>query len=82
MSYHLGHAVTAHSVDESTGRVRVEYTVRSETEGEAPTTGTEEADVLICAEGPAAPSRAVYLPDVKREYSGYLAFRGLLVHAP
>ncbi|KAJ7485013.1 monooxygenase [Mycena galericulata] len=81
MSYRLGHAVTGHSVDAATGRVRVEYSVRSEAEGAPPTTGTEEADVLIVAEGPAAPSRDVYLPDVKREYSGYLAFRGLVPEA-
>jgi 2-polyprenyl-6-methoxyphenol hydroxylase-like FAD-dependent oxidoreductase len=35
-----------------------------------------EADIVIAADGPSSTIRAMYLPDVKRTYAGYVAWRG------
>lgn len=39
-------------------------------------TKTEEADIVIAADGPSSSIRAQYFPDVKRTYAGYVAWRG------
>jgi 2-polyprenyl-6-methoxyphenol hydroxylase-like FAD-dependent oxidoreductase len=37
---------------------------------------TTEADLVIAADGPSSTIRGMYLPDVKRTYAGYVAWRG------
>ncbi|KAF1914549.1 monooxygenase [Ampelomyces quisqualis] len=37
---------------------------------------TTEADLVIAADGPSSTLRAKYLPDIKRTYAGYVAWRG------
>jgi 2-polyprenyl-6-methoxyphenol hydroxylase-like FAD-dependent oxidoreductase len=39
-------------------------------------TSTTEADIVIAADGPSSTIRAMYLPEVKRTYAGYVAWRG------
>jgi 2-polyprenyl-6-methoxyphenol hydroxylase-like FAD-dependent oxidoreductase len=39
-------------------------------------TTTTDADLVIAADGPSSTIRARYLPDVKRQYVGYVAWRG------
>jgi len=39
-------------------------------------TTTAEADLVIAADGPSSSIRASYLPDIKRTYAGYVAWRG------
>ena len=39
-------------------------------------TFTTEADLVIAADGPSSSVRAMYFPDVKRQYAGYVAWRG------
>ncbi|KAF2033926.1 FAD/NAD(P)-binding domain-containing protein [Setomelanomma holmii] len=39
-------------------------------------TSTAEADLIIAADGPSSSVRAMYLPEIKRTYAGYVAWRG------
>jgi 2-polyprenyl-6-methoxyphenol hydroxylase-like FAD-dependent oxidoreductase len=39
-------------------------------------TSTTDADIVIAADGPSSTIRARYLPQVKRTYAGYVAWRG------
>lgn len=39
-------------------------------------TSTTDADLVIAADGPSSTIRARYVPDVKRTYAGYVAWRG------
>ena len=39
-------------------------------------TFTTDADLVIAADGPSSKIRAEYFPDVRREYAGYVAWRG------
>jgi 2-polyprenyl-6-methoxyphenol hydroxylase-like FAD-dependent oxidoreductase len=39
-------------------------------------TSTTDADIVIAADGPSSTIRAMYLPEVKRTYAGYVAWRG------
>ena len=39
-------------------------------------TSTTKVDLVIAADGPSSTIRAMYLPDVKRTYAGYVAWRG------
>lgn len=39
-------------------------------------TSTVAADLIIAADGPSSKIRQLYLPDIKRTYAGYVAWRG------
>lgn len=41
-------------------------------------TSTKEADLVIGADGPNSVIRAKYIPSVRRRYSGYVAWRGMV----
>lgn len=52
------------------GKVAVEW------EGRDGKQGTEEADMVIAADGPSSTLRGILDPGVKRKYVGYVAWRG------
>ncbi|CAO2652441.1 Nn.00g007240.m01.CDS01 [Neocucurbitaria sp. VM-36] len=39
-------------------------------------TFTTDADLIVAADGPSSSTRAMYFPDIKRRYAGYVAWRG------
>ncbi len=67
-AYEYGHMVR--SVKDLGGRVEVEY------EDRMGSVDATLADLVIGADGPSSTLRNMLLPDVKREYAGYVAWRG------
>lgn len=66
--YEYGHLVK--NVKDSGEQVEVEYQGK---DGELSRT---TADLVIGADGPSSSLRAIFMPEVKREYVGYVAWRG------
>lgn len=69
-AYEYGHIVT--NVKDLGEKVEIEYEERS---GKVNTT---TADFVIGADGPSSTLRKILLPEVKREYAGYIAWRGTI----
>ena len=67
-TYEYGHTVK--QVEEVGEQVKIEYGDR---EGNVEMT---MADLVIGADGPSSTLRKILFPDVKREYAGYVAWRG------
>lgn len=72
-SLHLhGHKVTSFE-SLSSGGVRVFYT---DITCDPPTSGHEDCDILVAADGPSSTIRSHVFPEVRRTYAGYCALRG------
>jgi 2,6-dihydroxypyridine 3-monooxygenase len=67
--YRLGAAVTGFDQDADGVTVRVADRT------------PERADLLVCADGVSSAARARLLPDVRPQYSGYVAWRGMVPEA-
>lgn len=64
--YHLGHRVTGFEQDGDEVRVVLAGG------------GRERCDLLVCADGIHSTARRLLLPDLPREYAGYVAWRGIV----
>lgn len=69
--YHMGAALTGAEGGENGSPVTAEVEGR----------GRVEADLLVCADGAQSPSRRRLLPEVRPDYAGYVAWRGVLDEA-
>ena len=72
--YRHGHAVSDVRSGEG-DRIEVEY---HDFEGNK---RPEAADLVVGADGPSSTLRKVLMPDVKREYAGYVAWRGTVLES-
>ena len=72
-SYDYGHTVK--NIRDVGNKIEIEY---EEKEG---TKGSINADLLIGADGPSSTLRSILMPEVKREYAGYVAWRGTVPEA-
>jgi 2-polyprenyl-6-methoxyphenol hydroxylase-like FAD-dependent oxidoreductase len=78
VAYEYGCTVTDIKVPESTSSSGLDYSepVKITIKHKTGETLTTDADIVIAADGPSSTIRARYLPDVKRTYAGYVAWRG------
>jgi 2-polyprenyl-6-methoxyphenol hydroxylase-like FAD-dependent oxidoreductase len=78
VAYEYGCTVTDIKVPESTSSSGLNYSepVKITIKHKTGETSTTDADIVIAADGPSSTIRARYLPDVKRTYAGYVAWRG------
>lgn len=74
--YLYGHKVTSLK-DVGEDGVEVEYELE-EKDGKG---GRLKADLVIAADGPSSTIREILLPEVKRKYVGYVAWRGTVLES-
>lgn len=72
--YLYGHKVTTIKRD-SEGRLSVDF---QDIDGKE---GNLEADLVFAADGPSSTVRELLLPEVKRRYAGYVAWRGTVLES-
>lgn len=68
--YEYGHLVTG--LDDRKDQVEIHFKNRDGKQGRT------SADLVIGADGPSSTMRKILLPDVKRQYAGYVAWRGTI----
>ena len=73
-AYRHGHTVSDVRSGKG-GRIEVEY---HDLEGN---TRSETADLVVGADGPSSTLRKILMPDMKREYAGYVAWRGTVLES-
>lgn len=77
-AYEYGCTVTDIKAPDATSTAKLDFsepvqlTIKHHT-GE---TSSTEADLVIAADGPSSTIRGMYLPEIKRTYAGYVAWRG------
>lgn len=78
VAYEYGCSVTAVEAPCTTSGTSVDYSdpVKVTIKSYSGQTFTTDADLVIAADGPSSAVRAIYVPDVKRTYAGYVAWRG------
>ncbi|KAF1942945.1 FAD/NAD(P)-binding domain-containing protein [Clathrospora elynae] len=77
-SYEYGCTITGIEAPKTSSSSELNFSepVKVTTQHHSGETSTTEADLVIAADGPSSKIRAEYFPDVKREYVGYVAWRG------
>jgi 2-polyprenyl-6-methoxyphenol hydroxylase-like FAD-dependent oxidoreductase len=78
VAYDYGCTVTEIKAPESTSNSGLDYSepVKITIQHHDGETSTTDADLVIAADGPSSTIRALFLPDIKRTYAGYVAWRG------
>jgi 2-polyprenyl-6-methoxyphenol hydroxylase-like FAD-dependent oxidoreductase len=78
VAYDYGCTATDIKTPESASSSGLDYSepVRITIQHHDGNTSTTNADLVIAADGPSSTIRARYLPDIKRKYAGYVAWRG------
>jgi 2-polyprenyl-6-methoxyphenol hydroxylase-like FAD-dependent oxidoreductase len=69
--YDYGHTVK-NILDKQGSKVEVQY------ENKDGVSSSSTADLVIAADGPSSTIRKIFLPNVEREYTGYVAWRGTI----
>lgn len=78
-SYEYGCTVTdIHVPSSSATSVDFSEPVELTVQNHSGETSTTSADLVIAADGPSSRIRAMYFPDIKRKYVGYVAWRGTI----
>jgi 2-polyprenyl-6-methoxyphenol hydroxylase-like FAD-dependent oxidoreductase len=78
VAYDYGCTVTGIKAPQSTSNSGLDYSepVKVTIQHHDGKTSTTDADLVIAADGPSSTIRPLYVPDIKRTYAGYVAWRG------